>query len=137
MALLTYSPTYSSSDSLFLVIFWDLILCQTFSHMGSSHGVLIGKRLVGNMNIESEVRFCLLLVHHLFVMLEGLYAFLRPFTSKTTYILYTYPCGISIPVPSPRTVWFYRMLLSEAVLLEYCCKEGVYYPYQLALFHPL
>ena len=61
MALLTYSSTYSSSDSLFLVTFWDLILCQTSSHVGSSHGVLIGKRLVGNMNIESEVRFCLLL----------------------------------------------------------------------------
>ena len=56
MALLTYSSTYSSSDSLSLVTFWDLILCQTSAYMGSSHGVLIGKRLVGNMNIESEVR---------------------------------------------------------------------------------
>ena len=103
MALLTYSPTY-------------LIPRHTFSHMGSSHGVLIGKRLVGNMNIESEVRFFLLLVHHLFVMLEGLYAFLRPFTSNTTSILYVPTRGIYIPVPFACTVWSYRMLLREAVL---------------------
>ena len=71
----------------------ELILSQTSAYMGSSHGVLIGKRLVGNMNTESEVRVCLILVHHLFVMWEGLYAFLRPFTSKTSSILYTSTCG--------------------------------------------
>ena len=71
-----------------------------------------------------------------FAHLEGLCAFLRPFTSKTTSILHTSPCGTSIPVPSPRTAWFYRVLLSEAALLEHCCKEGVYCPCHPALFQP-
>ena len=91
MVLLTYSSTYSSSDSLSLVTFWDLILCQTSAYMGSSHEVLIGKRLVGNMNTESEVRFCLILAHHLFVMLEGLYAFLRPFILLKQLLFYILP----------------------------------------------
>ena len=137
MVLLAYSSAYSASPSFFLVMFRELILCQSSAYLGSSYGARIGKRLVGNMTPESEVRFCPNFTSSPFVYLEGLYAFLRPFTSKTTSILHTYPCGISIPVPSPRPVWSYRMILSEAVLLEYCCKEGVYYPYQLALFHPL
>jgi hypothetical protein len=135
--LLAYPSAYSASPSLFLVRFRELILCQSSAYLGSHYGALIGKRLVGNMTPESEVRFCPNFTSPPFVYLEGLYAFLRPFTSKTTSILYTYPCGVSIPVPSPRAVWFYRMLLSEAVLLEHCCKEGACYPCQPAPSHPL
>ena len=137
MVLLAYSSAYSASPSLFLVRFRELILCQSSAYLGSSYGARIGKRLVGNMTPESEVRFCPNFTSSPFVYLEGLCAFLRPFTSKTTSILCTCPCGVSIPVPSPRAVWFYRVLLSEAVLLEHCCKEGVHYLCQPAPFHPL
>jgi hypothetical protein len=58
MVLLTYSSAYSSSAACFIVSFWELILHQDFSHMGSSHGSLIGKRLVAIMYPESEVGFC-------------------------------------------------------------------------------
>jgi hypothetical protein len=63
MVLLTYPSTHSPSPGLFLVTFWKLILCQISLYLGSSHGVLIGKRPVGNVNPESEVRFCLISSH--------------------------------------------------------------------------
>ena len=58
MVLLAYSSAYSASSSLFLVRFRELILCQSSAYLGSPYGALIGKRLVGNMTPESEVRFC-------------------------------------------------------------------------------
>ena len=60
------------------------------------------------MYIESEVRFCLLLVHHLFVMLEGLYAFLRPFTLKLTFTITIFRLALSAYSPY---VLYYSPLL--------------------------
>jgi len=57
--VLTCLSAYFLSDTLSIVIFWELISHQTSSHLGSSYGALIGKRLVATMNPESEVGFAL------------------------------------------------------------------------------
>jgi hypothetical protein len=58
MELLAHSRACSSPAALFIVSFWELFPRQTFSHVGSSHGPLIGKRLVAILHPESEVGFC-------------------------------------------------------------------------------
>jgi hypothetical protein len=139
MVLLAYSSAYSASPSLFLVRFRELILCQSSLYLGSSHGALIGKRLVGNMTPESEVRFGPNSTSSPLFIWKACTPSFAPSLLKQL-LFYTLARVVSLsqsPLPVLCAVWFYRMLRSEAVLLEYGCKEGVYCPYQPALFHPL
>jgi hypothetical protein len=114
-ALLDYSSAYSSSSSLFTIGFRELILCQTSSYLGSSHGVLIVKRLVGTY--ESRIGSRILSCFHLNSL----------FTWKTR--------ASSIAPSLLKQLLFYKLLrvvpLPQSPLPVLCGSTVCYYPRRL------